>query len=76
MSGNQKLFIDLWPISLDQYVKTSRGQLDIKGVSTVKLINAYYLHINLVNILYVPDLPVNLLSVRAFYYHSIIGKID
>jgi hypothetical protein len=76
MSGNQKLFIDLRPINSDRYVKTGGGRLDIKGVGTVKLIDAHHSRINLVNVLYVPDLPVNLLSVRAFCRHSIIGKID
>jgi hypothetical protein len=65
MSGNQKLFIDLRPINSDRCVKTGGGRLDIKGVGTVKLIDAHHSRINLVNVLYVPDLPVNLLSVTV-----------
>jgi hypothetical protein len=75
MTGNRKLFTKLKIISTKCKVKTSRGHLNIKGIGTVWLIDTHHSKITLVNVLYVPDLGVNLVSVHAMCDQGLVGFI-
>lgn len=76
MTGNRRLFTKLRTISTKRKVRTGGGRLDIKGIGTVRLVDANHSKINLVNVLYVPDLGVNLVSVRALCDRGLTGHIN
>jgi transposase InsO family protein len=75
MTGDRKLVKNLRSVKTVRKVKTGGGRLDIEGVGTVKLIDAHHSRINLVNVLYVPGLSANLLSVRALCKRGMKGHI-
>jgi hypothetical protein len=75
MTGDRKLFVEFRRLQTNRNVRTGGGRLDITGVGTVKLIDAQHSRINLVNVLYVPELTVNLLSARALCSHGMKGYL-
>lgn len=75
MTGNRRLFRSLHRIHTSRKVRTGSGRLDICGIGTIRLVDAHYAKVNLENVLYVPSLPVNLVSVRSLCEKGLFGLI-
>jgi hypothetical protein len=75
MTGNARLFRSLHNIKTNRKVRTGGGRLDICGMGTMKMVDDHHAKINLENVLYVPDLPANLVSVRELCEKGLIGII-